>query len=154
MIGGNQTHVPMSTTKKDIVTIEQLKKAADDLYCLTNQYMLNQELEVSDSGDIKRLWYACYDIGDQFRNCYSNMETLRQLEFRNRRNLLICNNSRGLTPNNIRGLTILHIFSEESEVGAKIARKTVSDIRDSRIYLFDPNSEEIIDVTSKYKEVS
>jgi hypothetical protein len=145
--------LPMNAAKVEAVTIEQLKKAADDLYRLTNQYMLGQELNVSDLEEIRRLWYNCYDIGDQFRNCHANMQTLRELQFRNNRNLLICNNSRGLTPNDFRGLSICHIFSEKSEVGAKIARKTVSEIKDSRIYLFDPNTEEIIDVTDKYREV-
>lgn len=137
------------TTEKEIVTIDQLDKAVDDLYRLVNQYMIEQGLKVSDSDKLKLLREYCYAIGDHFRSCHADLDVIRKLAFRNLRNLLICNNSRPLTPCNIG--SILHIFTEDSEVGKKIARRAVADVKDSRIYLFDPTTDEIIDVTDNYR---
>lgn len=113
--------------------------------------MLDQEIRASDQGSMGKLKRLCYSASDMLRGCYDRMNTLNVLANENGRNLIVCNNSRTLAPCNLDARSVLHVLREDSEVSRQIVLRTISKLKDATIYLYDPNTDEMTDVTDNYR---
>lgn len=130
------------------VTMGELRESFTSFCSKANRYLLNQEVKVRDCSDVIYLAKMLYALGDQFRNCMFGIQGINNLSDLNQRRLLVCSDT--LTPSNMTEGVIMETFKESSEVGQAYARRQVARLKRAKVYLYDPNSDELLDVTSDY----
>lgn len=132
------------------VTIEDLEDKMKEFWAAVNQYTLRQDMKIEDSGKLEFIHRCCLDITNQIKKSYDSIVTLKTLAYRDKRCLWICNSKSG--KKSFYTSSILQVFSEGSEVGERYAKKIVASCIGAAIYLYNPVTDEIVDVTDKYKE--
>lgn len=141
----------MNTTEnKAKVTINDLNAKLSEFWEVVNQYTIYQDMEIEDSTELEHIHRCCIDITNQIKRTYDSIVTLKTLAYRDKRCLWICNSKNGTKP--YHSGNILQVFSESSKIGANYARKIVASCKGAVIYLYNPVTDEIVDVTDNYRE--
>lgn len=134
----------------DLVTPEQVDSKFKEFIETFKRYSM-QELRSSEYEWLRDLSTSCYAYGDMVRNLSFRLERLRSLAQDHGRKLFICKDMGKLTPFELKSGAITEVFRESSEVGQRYARKCVNT-RGARIMIFDPDTDEIKDITHCYRD--
>lgn len=130
------------------VTMEELQESFTSFCSKATRYLLDQEVKVRDCSDVEYLAKMLYNLGDRFRNYMFGIQGINYLSDLNQRRLLVCSDT--LTPSTMTEGVIMETFQESSKVGQTYARRQVARLKRAKVYLYDPNSDELLDVTPDY----